>query len=703
MAGGQKIQDSQLSFEAGINFGLQPALIAQNQVWNAVNCIMRGGYLTNRPGYVYRAPAFDKDSAKTNFAIGNPQGIGYYQSQGIGYLILSLGGNLFAIDVANDFSASQIALPSPNPSDRPKAYMQQAADYFVIQDGESPPIYLNGLTATRVDTSKEYAMPVGGPMAYGWGRLWIASGNKFTAGDIVGGSTNVVTFSESSFLTGGGYFTLPSNMGEIRGMAFIPLQDTATGQGQLIVGADFGVGSVNGGIPREQWQTTQIQQVALLDVGWASHSGNALLNGDIMFRSYDGIRTYRMARAQQGINGNVPQSQEVFPYVSTDTQSLLRYGSAVNFDNRILFTTAPEWTGKYCIHKGLLSLDSYSITSLRGSSPPIWEGMWDGLDIVQVTKGIFGGKERCFALVRSKDTPPFSKVLAAQKEWTVTVNNTASYTEGTNVSVEGPGAGSYQIKTIVNGTTLTLKALGEYSQLVPNDSYIVGSPNRFILTAQLRYRFTVQDSSVFDNETFYVVASGYFRKESAPSATEILAINVGEYNDTPAPNAQASRGSYNEIWEITKNSPFDINKDGQEIRIESKILTRSFTYRDQTDQKQLNQFNMWVDNVVGTVDWYAKYRPDQYPCLFDWTSGQICSEDKTCQEVCPVSLTRHPTYRPRIIRGQPTSQCTDGIQGPSIKGYEFQLEIGWTGKMRIRIVRVECIDTTDNTRAESCP
>lgn len=451
-------------------------------------------------------------------------------------------------------------------------------------------------------------------MASGWGRLWVARGSEFVAGDIDNGGNGIITFSEQNFLSEGGAFRLPTFMGQINGMAFIPLQDTATGQGQLLIGGDFGVGSFAGGLPRALWIDSQVQNVALLDIGWVGQDANALLNGDIFYRSYDGIRSYRMARAQQGINGNTPQSQEIQQYVSTDTQQYLKYGSGVYFDGRILMTTSPQWRGTYCYHKGLVVLDSTPESNIQGKAPPIWEGLWTGLNIVQITKGIFGKEERCFALVREIDDTIYGRVNAVDGN-EITVQNPDDFEEGKTYFIQN--SGYYKI-TDITGSVLTLETIRSF------DSIRVGS-----------------------------------------------SITGGEYN---------------QIWEISKDSPFDI-LGNEKKRIQSKLWTRSFTHSGPFTLKSLALGQFWVDKVIGTVNWNVSYRPNQYPCFFEWKSGQICAEYESCEETCPTAMTRHPGYKTDIRMGPPTPQCLEVGENQSDKGYEFQWLIEWEGHMRIRGAR----------------
>lgn len=636
MAGGDTLFDGFTNLVGGQNYGLQPSLIGENQAYNLVNATVRGGYAASRPGWIKRGIAFDNGNQGNLFATSNPQGMSFYQS-GNGYLVLSLGGNIFAVDVLAGFKGQQVAIDTPNAANLPKTYFSQWEDYLVIQDGQSSAIYLNGLTATR--SVGDFSIPVGKAMAYGWGRGWVSDGHQIAAGDITGGlkpdgsPSNVVTFSESTFLSEGGSFSLPATMGLINGMAFVPLQDTATGQGSLLIGADYGVGSIAGGIPRDQWKSTQIQQVALLDVGWTSQSGNVLLNGDIFFRSYDGIRSYRMARAQQGINGQTPQSMEVAPYLATDTQSLLPYCSGVNFDGRVLITTSPTFKTTYCYWKGLVVLDSYPTSALFQQAPPVWEGMWDGLNIVQIVTGVFNKETRCFALVRKIDDTIIS-----------TIKNITEIFDDTKV------------------------------------------------------QWTVDDTSIFAvGQVIQVPSYGYYKVDSIENDFLVTVQKVNVYSDAVV-GATITKGEFNEIWELTKNSPFDV-VGSENIRIKSQLWTKSYGFGNPLNSKKINQYNMWVDDVIGTVDYSVSWRPDQYPCYFPWATGSLCETNETCGEICPPSLQRNPSYKPRIMFGQPPAACNDITNDVLSSFYETQVILEWTGHMRIRAIRLAAKDTTDATRA----
>jgi hypothetical protein len=628
--------DGFVSQISGQDAGSQPNLIQETNFYCGVNVTCNNGILATRPGFLQCTQKFSNNTDQVNFQTGNPQGMGTFQVGSSTYLICSIGGRIFYVEVTNSFNSVDITpVGDLNSSNLPKAYMCQAEEYFIVQDGVSAPIIINSLAARRAGPTE---VPVGTAMAYGWGRLWVAKDNEFVAGDIVGGDTSVISFTETTYFAEGGAFKLPSTCGNLTGMVFIPLQDTATGQGQLLVGGEFGIASINGGIPRDQWKTTQIQQIAQLDVGFVGQNSNALLNGDVFYRAFDGIRSYRMARAEQGLNGNTPQSNEVSNFTDTDTQQFLQYSSAVYFNNRVLMTTNPVFKGTYCYHKGLLSLNSQPQSTKASKSPPIWEGVWTGLNVVQIVKSIFGKRERCFALVRNANNDKISAINAL-----------------TEIDIA-----------------------------------------HFVLT--------VDDSSKFTVNQTYMDANSrvYFQVTSIPDDTSIQisilnnvtsqGINVGDV---------IVKGEYNEIWEISRDAPFDI-LENEKVLIQSKVWTRSFTHSSPSNQKKLVNGEMWVQDVIGTVNWSVSYRPDQYPCMFPWKSGTVCSENEVCDEQCPTSLNRHPGYRPRIMFGTPSQDCNPQTGEAQNLGFEFQWLIQWEGHMKIRSARETCTDVIETVRSNSC-
>lgn len=266
-------------------------------------------------------------------------------------------------------------------------------------------------TAISWTTFTGTELPPGRMGVYGMGRNWMSlvDGKHFLASDIVGGSSGtqaenyrdaVLNVTENAFLHGGGYFTVPGSIGDIKAMRFIPTLDAALGQGPLAVLTPTTVFSCNAPVDRLTWQDMQnpILTQSLITMGGLSQNATICANGDLLFRSRDGVRSLILARRDFNVWGNVPQSLEVDPVLRMDSPDLLEFSSAVVFDNRYLITSKPVLDGDHGVYwKGLIALNFDPLSSLRGKLASVYDGLWTGLNVFQVITGEFDNVQRCFA------------------------------------------------------------------------------------------------------------------------------------------------------------------------------------------------------------------------------------------------------------------------------------------------------------------
>lgn len=412
--------DGQVSFIAGMNAAVAPCLVADGQSADARNVAFRGGYPANRPAFVGKrlvnADGSTGGGVITAFQTGNFQGAAYYDFQGYEWLFASVAGRLyrFTLDYSgttypasdgNDVLVEDVTPDAGNNPDREMVWFAQADRILVMQDGQSPAYLVTGSGVRRANLEAN-EVPVGSIMAYGFGRLWLAigtpGGNRYVAGDIYGTATDsVIKFTETQYLAENGSFQLPAKFGIITAMKFYDQQDTATGQGPLMVFGVNGAESVNVTLPRTEWQTQQIQVEALTNIGARGHRSTVNVNGDLFFRAGDGWRSYRQARAEQSRLGQLPLSTQVRLYTNAELQEQLIYGSAIFFNNRLIVTAIPQKAGPYPTHVGALSLDFDVIDAPNvggGQSPPAWDGFWTGpRPVAQLVSGAFRNQERAFA------------------------------------------------------------------------------------------------------------------------------------------------------------------------------------------------------------------------------------------------------------------------------------------------------------------
>lgn len=415
----QPVYDGQTDFSGGMDMSRSSELISQNQSSLGINVTFRNGYPVTRPQINQIVLDFAGDTeAEAWFNTHYFQGGAYFSIGGIYPLIIaSVGGRIFQLapqaltfevtDIT-PFKADGTTLDR-NSSLLTKAYFCIADVYLIIQDGQSLPFIFDGSTLRRSNPTVP-EVPVGTIMAYGQGRLTVGQGNQFLVGDINGGATNVISFTETTYLNGGGAFILPMDMGVITGMIFTAQQDTNTGQGTLLVFGQTGVISVNLAIPRTEWQSSQIVTVTLTDIGTLADRTLVTINADVFFRSQDGIRTYRDARAEfgqysLGNYGRTALSYEIGDYLAADTLSLQTYASGIVFDNRYLLTTQPQSVNGVGppVFRALAVMDFIPVSALRYNQAPVFDGLWTGYQWYQLLEGQFSSGIRAFGFALGAD------------------------------------------------------------------------------------------------------------------------------------------------------------------------------------------------------------------------------------------------------------------------------------------------------------
>lgn len=251
--------------------------------------------------------------------------------------------------------------------------------------------------------------PAGRMGAYGRGRVWmvLTDGKRFVAGDIVGGSSGtkaldfrdaVLNITENDYLVGGGFFTVPGSVGDIRAMVFTAQLDVSLGQGPLMVFTPTHVFSCNAPVDRLTWQslTNPILTESAIGNGGLGQDSTFVVNSDTIYRAVDGIRSLILSTQDFNTWVRTPISHEVEKLLNQDNQSLLPWSSGVFFDNRILMTASPISTPQGVYHKALVSINNDLISTLRDKKPPSYDGVWPGQNSLSVVTGEFSLVERCY-------------------------------------------------------------------------------------------------------------------------------------------------------------------------------------------------------------------------------------------------------------------------------------------------------------------
>lgn len=402
-----RVSDGFRDLIGGMSSGLEPSLIRPNQAALLVNASVRGGLTTNRP--IFKPIRVDGAIV----TVGNSdivQGLDSYSppNGSLPNLFAFVGGRIYNINIQNFSVVDQTIPGDSNASNLPQCWMKQGEQYFFIQDGQSRPLIYNGSTWRRARKyeAPDYEMPVGTAMEYAFGRMLVARGRNWVAGDIVNGGTEIYQFIENTFLNEGGAFNVPIP-GLITAIKAMTSLDNSIGQGPVTIHTPNGIVTARVDWPRNLWKTntTPFQQVANQLNGSTSQVSCVVVNGDLWFRATDGWRSLILARRDFGGSfGNVPQSFEMKSVMVFDDPKFLRYSQAVLYQNWLVGTSWPTPYESSAYHKGMVGLDFAALGSVNNPVPPAWDGLWTGINPTAMTKVLVNNKERVFIISRNLAT-----------------------------------------------------------------------------------------------------------------------------------------------------------------------------------------------------------------------------------------------------------------------------------------------------------
>jgi hypothetical protein len=397
--------------------------------WSS-NFTMRGGGLTTRAGWRRLFRVHDGTSIF--------QGGMMYDASGANpYLLMAIGGHIFKVSPDNDFPITDLSIAGGGgnlimSATSEQFFFVQGEEFAVIQDGlndpASPPLFWDGTTLRRSKGITNTAVAPGTPgvneipaatcMAYYQGRIWYAQNRNWSAGDIVGGNSGTIAYrfrdsilnvTENPLVLGGDGFSVPTSAGAIRALAYNANLDSALGQGVLYVFTRKQVFAMQVPITRAAWiAATNNNQptvtVAQLVNGSVNDRSVVAVNGDLYFQSLEpGIRSLNTAIRYFGQPGNTQIGVNEERALQFVDRSLLHAATGIEFNNRLIESSLPKRLPQGIVHQALLTMDFTPLSTFESTLPPIWEGMQEGLNILQMWTGDFGGLSRAFALAVSED------------------------------------------------------------------------------------------------------------------------------------------------------------------------------------------------------------------------------------------------------------------------------------------------------------
>lgn len=428
----------QLAFDdvkGGMNAADPPHRIATNQVASMVNCQLVDQLPTTRPGtrvVPLSGPAseFVAGSNNQGALFFNPamgQG-GIQLAQSNSHIAVAVGGRKFLTDIigrrhATRGEISEITDAAETNRMLHLVYWGAWEDLLLANDGESAAFIWDGTTGefspgynTINKTSSR--VPNGGTcLGYAHTRGIVVSNSKaILASDSLhqtdqSTSANLRNFIDQVYWATGQYFLAPTLLGGITAIANLPQQSTQHGHGETFFHCPNGLFSIDFNIfPRSKWSETPMVKTAWGECGATGPYAVAVVNGDQIFRTRNGVQTLRSAAAAPQLEGapatNI--SAPVDKWLRGDYATWLKFAAVVVWSSarRFFVTVQPIVQSRFRWHRGLLVKNTDPAISQAGT-PAAWEGLWtfpaEFRGIVQPICGLFAEEERFFAWCRGDD------------------------------------------------------------------------------------------------------------------------------------------------------------------------------------------------------------------------------------------------------------------------------------------------------------
>lgn len=435
------MKESFTSLVSGQNQGLATSLIPESGYARGINLSVRNGLVKTRPGWT--------ELTISGLVDGDFHGAKFIRALEANYLAISKGQKVQLIDL--DSGAATETLETEFEQQFDKAYFLQAEHVTVIQNNKEQPILRFNRPTYDRDTgeieennfsdrkSKEIdsEIPQGSMMEYAHGKVVVVTAPKlFQVGNIFldNDPDNVILFTDTEYLSGGGSFGLPTNLGNITALKLLS-NVGAQSEGPLHIHAERGVIAFQVNAPRYLWSEVDISSLLFWGKGTVSDRSLIANNADLLYRTKNALASInRETFTERNPNGFKVEdiSSQAVDDFTADSATNQDLHSAALVDNRLLTTAWPDGSG----FKGLISLDLLPAKRLDQAGAMAYDSLWTGLNVLQLEQVEINGVDKmlCIAEVDG-DLKFFTLESSAQKDGSTSIKSrlyTRSYYFGSN-------------------------------------------------------------------------------------------------------------------------------------------------------------------------------------------------------------------------------------------------------------------------------
>jgi hypothetical protein len=641
--------DYLFDFSAGMDSGGSPLLLPKNQLAWGSNLTTRGDLVHPRPPRRILTLVFPDHATEIAVTKGLFQGYCYFRpDSGNETLMASISGRLYQfIPIGTTATVTDVTGGNPQSATALQCWLWQAEDYVFWNDGINRPVFFNGTTLTTARANPRTVPPVG---------TWIANLDIIPA---QGTNFNIQVNASGPFAAFIGQALVVASGGQVTVVAIVDPTHITVTNNTLAPGTRY-----NGNFP--------LYAAVALTPQFPPGRMGCYVMGRVWMALADGL---------QFIAGDI---------VGGPSGTL-----ALNFRDAILNITE----NNFIVGGGNFRVPgTYPITAMIGTAT---------LDV-----SLGQGPLQVFTLkqVFSCNTP------VDRTTWQNLQNPILT------VSAIGNGATGQYSTFIVNSDTIFRSLDGIRSLILSRQDFNqwirtpISHEVERLLTRDNQSLLPFGNGVFFDNRTLMTASptatatQGVFNKalvalnsdllttvrEKQPPAYDgawpgmnIMGMMTGDF----ASVERCYQFCFNtvletlELWELMPesavdvlNNPLPIVGDNGTQAIEWWFETGSMGFGDKVQTrtfKQLINGEIFVDSLVGRVDFQAFYKPDQYPCWVPWLNWSECAVQNTGAE----TDNKKPGFKPRMGLGTPSATpCDPFTNRPFREFYTMQFKIVITGQ-----------------------
>lgn len=656
--------------EGGVNGGVSPDLLPNNQCSDATNFTFRDGYARTRPPWTNLVLKFDSDLTQTNMA-GKFQGAVMYPSEfGINGFVVSVAGRLFLLTLGTNNTWSEIT---------PRLTVVITADFTVPGGG--------GMVFASVTT--ETVFTVGQTIIIDSGTYTVnqlltnqiqitytagaAHATVATGTSVLTGSSQAIIDYETNIATEDMYYLFPANNYII----------VCSGQHSTVI--------FDGSNSR------------LAGIGELPPSSLGIYAWGRVWLALPDRKTF-VASDLIGESSGTPSQAFRDSILKMTENNFLNGGGSFSVPNNAGPITAMMIQSVLDTSLGVGPVLVGTTNSVVSVNAPVDRTVWQNLTypietMALVDYGPIG--PRATAGVNGdiwyRSLADIRSFIIARRDSTTLWGNTPMSQEMTQV-LRLDTDNLLQFASIVNFDNKMFTTVGP-----------TRTPNGIVHKGLVVVNFDLISSMTSKT------APAWEGTLTGLNIYQILKGNIGG-KERCFMFVQGNDGSTLELWEMQKRGFYDqftTVSGGQtsitRSAIQNSLETRLDVFDDISQLDTLETCEIFLDEIVDNISLTIKYAPDQYPNWFTWAVIPVCVNKTQCTVQLPVGGScsvwkpNASGYAARIMLPRPDDSFCNPLSGkPSTWGYEFQFRIEGTGHFRIKTFRPHALKKTDKMTGD-CP